>query len=172
MGLDMYLYMHKYESAHRYNIESGKKLPKNFYPKELEQLKQDILEHNFLRKETKYQVGYWRKFNALHWWMVKNYANGKDDCREIYLSVKGIEELLKICQEVAMDHSKASELLPTKEGFFFGDTKYGEWYFREIEYTIDLLQKVIGLTKKQAKKKHSDSAVCSYGWDIIYQASW
>lgn len=136
------------------------------------QLEQDILKYNFLSKETKYQVGYWRKFNALHWWIVKNYANGEDDCQEIYLSVEDIEELLKVCQEVAMDHSKASELLPTKDGFFFGNTEYNDWYFKDIEYTIDLLQKIIELTKKQTKKKNPESAVRCYEWDIIYQASW
>ena len=172
MGLDMYLYMNKYEVAHRYKIENGKKLPKNFYPKELEQLEQDILKRNFLSKETKYQVGYWRKFNALHWWIVKNYANEKDDCREIYLSVEDIEKLLKVCLKVMMDHSKASELLPTKSGFLFGDTEYDDWYFENLEYTINLLQKIIELIKKQTKEEDPDSAVYCYEWDIIYQASW
>ena len=172
MGLDMYLYMSKYESAHRYEVENGKILPKNFYPEELKELEEDILERNFLSKEALYQVGYWRKFNALHSWIVENYAGGKDDCRKIYLEVEDIEKLLKVCQEVAADHSKAPDLLPTKAGFFFGDLEYDDWYFRNVEYTIDLLQKVIKLAKESTKEKDQNSAVRYFEWEIVYQASW
>ena len=172
MGLDMYLYMGKYESAHRHDVKEGKNLPKDFYPEELKELEEDTLKYNFLSKETLYQVGYWRKFNALHSWIVKNYAGGEDDCRKIYLEVEGVEKLLEICKEVAADHSKAPDLLPTQEGFFFGCTDYDDWYFKDVEYTINLLQKVIKLVKEPIKEKDQNSAVRCFGWDIIYQASW
>ena len=104
--------------------------------------------------------------------MVKNYANGKDDCRKIYLDVEDVEKLLEVCKEVAADHSKAPNLLPTQEGFFFGCTDYDDWYFKDVEYTIDLLQKVIKLAKKPTEKEDQNSAIRCYGWEIIYQASW
>lgn len=72
MGLDMYLYLNKYESQF-----DNKKLT---YPRELATLKGKIKERNFLSKETSYQVGYWRKFNALHSYIVKKFADGEDKC--------------------------------------------------------------------------------------------
>lgn len=35
MGLDMYLYMSKYESAHHYDIQNGKKITKQLLSKRI-----------------------------------------------------------------------------------------------------------------------------------------
>lgn len=37
----------------------------------------------------------------------------------------------------------AEELLPSCDGFFFGSTEYGEWYYEDIVQTVDILTKVI-----------------------------
>ena len=37
----------------------------------------------------------------------------------------------------------AKEYLPTTSGFFFGGTEYNQWYMRSIEYTIEMLTKVL-----------------------------
>lgn len=160
MGLDMYLYLQKYETCSKWNgTENYEKKFKSFYPKELTEFKVDIDKRNFLSKETKYQVGYWRKANAIHEWFVRNCGDDIDECQEIYIGHDDLENLLNTCELVLKDHSKAKELLPTQEGFFFGSQDYDEWYFQDIEYTRDLLKKILdsGLAKT---------------YDVIYQASW
>lgn len=34
------------------------------------------------------------------------------------------------------DTTKAEELLPTQEGFFFGGTSYDQWYWWDLQYTV------------------------------------
>ena len=45
-------------------------------------------------------VGYWRKANQIHKWFVDNVQEGVDDCKEYYVSVEKLKELLDICKEV------------------------------------------------------------------------
>ena len=44
---------------------------------------------------------------------------------------------------VIEDSSVAEELLPTQSGFFFGGTAYDEWYVKDIENTIQIIEKVL-----------------------------
>ena len=132
MGLDMYLEKEIYvgaEYAHNkvegtiYITRNGKKLPINF---------------NKVSSITE-RVAYWRKANMIHNWFVQNVQNGVDDCGRYFVSVEKLEELVNICKEVLADHSKAEELLPTAEGFFFGNTNYDEDYFYDLEITVEQL---------------------------------
>ena len=75
-----------------------------------------------------------RKHNYLFRW-VENRIDGEiENCKNYKLTKSDIEELLNSVNEVLADHSKAQELLPTQEGFFFGNTEYDEWYFEDLEY--------------------------------------
>ena len=74
-------------------------------------------------------VMYWRKANAIHNWFVRELADEVDDCRPLELTVDRLRDLVKLCERVVDDNSKAEELLPTGEGFFFGGTEYDEYYF-------------------------------------------
>lgn len=159
MGLDMYLYLEKYESVGRWDDDADQKM-KGFYPKELEGFAEENSKRNFLSKQTSYQVGYWRKENAIHNWIVEHCAGGVDDQRKTYLTAEQAKELLQACKEVLTDNSKAKELLPTTDGFFFGSTDYDEWYFEGLEYTVHLLEEVIKFIDKDPN------------WDIIYEADW
>jgi hypothetical protein len=132
MGLDMYLTKHIYIGAkyeHRevkgsIDITSqGVAIPVNFN-KVVE-----IIE----------EAGYWRKANAIHRWFVENVQSGEDNCREYSVDVNTLKELLSLCVEVKTNHEKASELLPTTSGYFFGDTEYNSWYFEDIDLTIEIL---------------------------------
>ena len=49
------------------------------------------------------------------------------------MTLDDVEELLEACKQVLADHSKAEELLPTCDGFFFGSTDYDEWYFDDVK---------------------------------------
>lgn len=81
---------------------------------------------------------YWRKANFIHryfteGWEERGYED--DNCTDFMVTVNDIEQLRDLCKEVLEDNSKAPELLPTQNGFFFGSTDYDEWYFTDVEYT-------------------------------------
>lgn len=46
------------------------------------------------------QVATWRKANAVHSWFVQNVQDGEDDCREYFVSIEQIEQLVSICKQV------------------------------------------------------------------------
>jgi hypothetical protein len=104
------------------------------------------------------EVGYWRKANQIHRWFVENIQNGVDNCGEYSVSKGELEELRNICTEVLNDHSKAEELLPSASGFFFGNTDYDEWYYNDVQHTIEIIDKIIGETNPNQ--------------DIYYSSSW
>jgi len=104
------------------------------------------------------EVGYWRKANQIHRWFVENVQNGVDNCGEYSVSKGELEELRNICTEVLNDHSKAEELLPSASGFFFGNTDYDEWYYNDVQHTIEIIDKIIGETNPNQ--------------DIYYSSSW
>lgn len=160
MGLDMYLYLEKYESCSRYNDDFEEK-KKGFYPEELEAF--NVIDRNFMSKETLYQIGYWRKANAIHSWIVKRCADGEDECQRIWVSTNALEELLEVTKKVLANHDLADQLLPTEDGFFFGSQDYDDWYFDDLVYTKELIEKLLKFMSDE--KMHRT-------YDIIYQASW
>ena len=68
------------------------------------------------------EAAYWRKANQIHDWFVRNVQDGEDECRPHYVERDKLAELVGLCQQVLADHDKAKDLLPTKDGFFFGST--------------------------------------------------
>jgi len=167
MGLDMYLYLRKTDYKSRTRFEAHWSDPKLKYPKELKDFQNNIFERNFMSVDTTtdYQIGYWRKANAIHNWFVQNCAGGVDNCEAITLSLANIIDLHYACNQVLEDHYKAEELLPPQSGFFFGSTEIDEWYFKELEYTADLLSKVETFLESY-EGEHGEHYEC------VYQASW
>jgi len=128
MGLDMYLNCKEYLFE-----EEGEKKAKALSP---------ILKRDLIPNVISYEFIYWRKANAIHRWFVDNVQGGEDDCRSYPVSLENLKELLKVVNEVLNDRSKAKELLPTQEGFFFGSKEYDEYYFKDLKDTknkLDLL---------------------------------
>ena len=74
-----------------------------------------------------------RKVNLLIPWVERTLGVTVEDCEEYELTKKEVESLLADVDTVIADISKAPELLPTREGFFFGSTKYGDWYKQDLE---------------------------------------
>lgn len=95
------------------------------------------------RKTITKELDYFRKVNFL----VKYFEEkGADVDNQIPFSInkQDAKELLDRCEEVLKDHSKAEELLPTMEGFFFGPTDYDEYYFNDVERVKNsLITKII-----------------------------
>lgn len=148
MGLDMYL------SAKRYLFSF------NEHDKALADKIDAEIGFNGLgrTKEISREAMYWRKSNAIHHWFVMNVQNGEDNCGEYYVSRDQLKELLDTLHKVNDDHSLAEELLPTESGFFYGDTKYEDWYFEDIQNTIPVLENLLSENLNQ--------------WDFYYKSSW
>ena len=147
MGLDMYL------NAKRFlfygESELADKLSENF-PELGEARIKDVIA----------EVGYWRKANAIHEWFVKNVQGGTDDCGNYEVSKDALKKLLEVVEEVLADKSKASKLLPTTSGFFFGSTDYDEFYFNDLVYTKELIEGLL-----------ANTALCK-NWYFEYHSSW
>jgi hypothetical protein len=89
------------------------------------------------------EAGYWRKANQIHRWFVENVQRGVDDCGNYYVEKSKLLELLDLCEKVKADNSLADSLLPTASGFFFGGTEYDEWYFEDINNTINIIKETV-----------------------------
>lgn len=102
-----------------------------------------------------FEAGYWRKANAIHKWFVENVQYGEDECNPYPAYREQLESLLNICKQIKEDHSLADELLPTGDGFFFGSTEYDDWYFEDINSTIDIIEYALSLPDKYRFIYHS-----------------
>lgn len=164
----MYLSVRKSKSYS--TIQNGEKVVLD-YPDILKELQKDINVRDFNSKtETAfYKVGYWRKFNALHAYIVKNFAAGRDECQDILLTKRNINDLLSILKQVKEFPDKAEDLLPTSDGFFFGSLEYDDLYFDNVEYSIELFEKILKLFDQFEKEEDEDYHI---SYDIIYRASW
>ena len=156
MGLDQYLYKKTYvkncdhmkpEEQHEVIVKKGGEVLHDIKPERIANVTED--------------VGKWRKFNALHKWFVENCQDGEDDCREHYVSREQLTELLEILNKVKEfkhdpTNKELENLLPPTSGFFFGGTAYDEYYFDEVERTIEMLSELL---KEE-------------GGDYYYESSW
>ena len=104
-------------------------------------------------------VGYWRKANAIHNWFVKTVQDGVDECQEYTVSLEQLTELLAIVNMVIDDPTLAGEILPPREGFFFGSTTVDDWYNEYLVHTKEILEKILD---------NPDSK----NWEFFYQSSW
>ena len=66
-----------------------------------------------------------------------NFRNNMSFDEEQICQINIVKSTLK---QIDKDHSKADELLPTADGFFFGNTNYDEWYYNDVKNTIKMLE--------------------------------
>jgi hypothetical protein len=157
MGLDMYLSARKYVSGY------------DFMPEAQQSEFSKILKAGgFSSSDLKYgnpsayvmvSVGYWRKANAIHQWFVEKVQGGVDECQVARVQREQLQELKETCDGVLANATKASELLPTTSGFFFGGTDYDEWYHESVKHTSEMLEMIL------SNPKFADC-------DFEYQSSW
>jgi hypothetical protein len=149
MGLDMYLTAKRYVSD--YN-DTDKVLST-----ELMRHFPELTETQTIQ-EVSVRVGYWRKANAIHKWFVTNVQQGVDNCGSYPVSRDTLTELRDICVRVRdWPGTLAAEQLPTASGFFFGNTDYDEWYFRDVSNTAKIIDECLLLPKP---------------WEFEYSSSW
>lgn len=92
-------------------------------------------------------IAYWRKANAIHQWFVTHCQDGVDDCREVFVPIEQVRELVKTCAYIVgiaerqcVDwHKIAAELLPVQSGCFFGTTAYDDDYLDTLRATVERL---------------------------------
>ena len=129
------------------------------------------IQHQFNHFQYVFPICTWRKANAIHKFFVDEVQDGNDNCERHYVPRETLEELvdrittiLDIKTPVARE-MKAEELLPTDiEGCFFGSKEYDDWYYKDLEETKKILEKVFEYEKNAEAGKCFDS--------FYYQSSW
>jgi len=138
MGLDMYLNKRIYIGAnyeHR-NVKGAIEITEGDDNKPIKINLSKV-------SEITERAAYWRKANQIHRWFVEKIQNGVDDCGDYYVSKEQLKELVDTCEAVLADKDKASELLPSQPGFFFGGTEYDEYFFQDLENTIEQIKPLL-----------------------------
>ena len=178
MGLDMYFYLKEkrpvdgwvkgnddeYRAFGHWNAEAGA-TDETKYPEDIKNLAEYIFNTNFKSSYIsddgirQYQIGYFRKFNALHAYIVNNLADGRDECQEIYITKDNLYTLLGKLYMISKNNELAESELPTASGFFFGGTEYDEWYFSDVKDALEMCE--LFLTNIDFDK-----------YDLVYHASW
>lgn len=156
MGLDMtlskktYVKQWEHKGEDNFNVEVTKK------GEPVQHIKRERISY------VVEEVGYWRKANQIHNWFVNNVQNGEDNCGEYHVYEEQLEELLGLCKQVLTNNELAKELLPSQSGFFFGGTEYDEWYFKNLEETIEIIETLLS-------ERNEDGYLDG---NIYYQSSW
>lgn len=113
------------------------------------------------------EIHYWRKFNALHGYIVRVFGGGMDTCQTIEIKDEngsykaGVKKLLSALKKTKkqLDDGKTEnlEMMPTP-GFFFGSTKVDDWFITDVKESLEFFQELYD--------DLSDDDV------IFYEASW
>ncbi|CAJ0592398.1 unnamed protein product [Cylicocyclus nassatus] len=111
--------------------------------------------------EYGYETIYWRKFNALHGYIVEKFANGVDECQDIHLTVDDLKTILKAledtkrildgCKKEKNERDEEVFIVPKttkiplrpRSGFFFGSMNLDEWFYTDVKTTIKSFRKLI-----------------------------
>lgn len=107
-------------------------------------------------KSVRAEAAYWRKANQIHQWFVDNVQDGRDECEEHFVSREQLQELVDLCKEALK--TKDASLLPPQSGFFFGSTDIDEWYWGDLEQTVEMITKAL--------EAFDDK------WEFYYRSSW
>ena len=122
MGLDMYLFKRK-------------------------KYRKDDNEYNKLVWANREEVMYWRKANQIRKWIVDHTDyDDNSNCEAFELTQENLIALRNDCQKVLDNHKLANKIMPSSNGFFFGNTEYDEWYFNKLESTVEKLNEIIETT--------------------------
>lgn len=140
MGLDQYLYKKTYvkrwahmneEELYTVDVLKGGNRVEHINPEKVAYVVEE--------------VAYWRKANQIHKWFVDNIQEGVDNCGEYWVSVDALKELVDKCKKALENRNvdTAEAELPTQGGFLFGDTSYSDYYYDDLERTVEMLQPLI-----------------------------
>jgi len=156
MGLDMYLTGRRSISQYRGREDGHRSRSiQDMFP-ELQAFR-DQHSGNGCVTEIRAELGYWRKANAIHEWFVQHVQEGQDECQASEVDRDQLQTLRDLCQQCLDRRHLCGEGWPTQDGFFFGGDYYDEYYFQDLEQTVEILDRCLALPRE---------------WDFEYQASW
>ena len=145
----MYLSVHRFigEQYEHRNVEFN-----HNYKVNDEELKLDMPVDTVVMKGI-----YWRKANQIHGWFVNNVQDGEDDCREYFVEKQKVKELLDLIKRILKDRrkEKAMELMPPKEGFFFGTYEIDSYYWEDLERTERELEELLDKIDQNLPRDHA-----------------
>lgn len=146
MGLDQYLEVRQYISRRDWTDEGSTENPDFHIIAPM--TRGGVLDPNgFSGISLTYNAAQWRKANGIQRWMQDHLANGDmQNCQDYYVSTDTLVELRQSCELVLEAKDKkamaASEGLTPMEGFFYGGQDMDEWYFRDLQYTVDTINRL------------------------------
>lgn len=110
-----------------------------------------------ISRRHSHEVGYFRKHNALHQWMVEHAQAGIDECQSTELT----SELLAKCFDLVKTALvlRDATLMSPSNGFYFGSTAVDERYWDKMIETYTVLQTILETTDWQSES-------------VWYQSSW
>lgn len=155
MGLDMYLYAETLVSNWR-NEPGEKEMFNNI----LSALKvpAGLVADGSPSMTVSITACYWRKANAVHAWFVDNAQKGVDECQRTHVSREKLSELVEACKEEIGTRGKSDKMKP-RSGFFFGSTEKDEYYYSDLEFTVERITQL--LDSKELEE-----------FDFYYRSSW
>lgn len=138
-------------------------------------IEDDAPVHNGHRVQSlRIEIGYLRKANAIHNWIVDNCGDGEDNCQDITIEIKQWKDLDAMCKRL-LDLHKANPVkavetalneLPPTPGFFFGSQEVDDFYWANLVKMTQIIKNAEnnGFTKP---RRHGFPA-----YTLIYRASW
>lgn len=98
----------------------------------------------------------WRKANQIHAYFDR-LCDGVENLERYEVRLCDLENLRDTCQRVLDNRELAEKELPVMMGCFFGSYSYDEWYFDEVECTVNKLNKVLD-------NSSNDDEFCYQAW--------
>lgn len=147
MGLDMYLSASEYVS--RYDYTENERNENKIFADLVAQFNVDVDPSGFAGLTIDFPMGYWRKANQIHDWFVESIGEGIDECQKMFVTREHLEALQKLCQEVLavrytpQGEEVAKDLLPPAQGFFFGSYDIDEYYYKDLENTLIIIDRCL-----------------------------
>lgn len=102
-------------------------------------------------KSEQYDLGYWRKHPNLHGYIVREFADGVDECQRIELAGGQIRQVIAAIKD---------RELPRTTGFFFGESEDSA---EQIAYDLHVFEEALAWLE--------DDNPEVLRW-VSYQASW
>lgn len=106
-----------------YSYETGEYSFTPVPTEKFEECFDEILKHYY-----GHYVGYFRKVNCVY-----GYFEDKLTDETAWVTKDECEDIVKRCSAVLENPDLASELMPTRSGFFFGSTEYDKYYFSDLK---------------------------------------
>lgn len=106
-----------------YSYETGEYSFTPVPTEKFEECFDEILKHYY-----GHYVGYFRKVNSVY-----RYFEDKLTDETAWVTKDECEDIVKRCSAVLENPDLASELMPTRSGFFFGSTEYDKYYFSDLK---------------------------------------